>query len=91
MPAGSNKLPISNMNMGGLGVKLIQRVMENKNIDNLETLMHTAMELGVDMIVCSMSMEVMGIHQEELIDGIQIGGVATYLGKAEESNINLFI
>ncbi|MFS1515296.1 DsrE/DsrF/DrsH-like family protein [Bacillus sp. SCS-151] len=91
MPAGPNKLPISNMNMGGLGVKLIQRVMENKNIDNLETLMHTAMELGVDMIVCSMSMDVMGIHQEELIDGIQIGGVATYLGKAEESNINLFI
>ncbi|WP_335872836.1 CoA-disulfide reductase [Bacillus sp. 2205SS5-2] len=91
MPSGPKKLPISNMNFGGAGAKMIQKVMKNKNVDNLETLMASAIELGVEIVACSMSMDVMGIRQEELIDGIEIGGVATYLGKAEDSNINLFV
>ena len=65
--------------------------MKDKNIDSLEDLMKKAMEAGVRIIACSMSMDVMGIHKEELIDGVEIGGVGTYLGEAEESNVNLFI
>jgi peroxiredoxin family protein/TusA-related sulfurtransferase/rhodanese-related sulfurtransferase len=91
MPKGPNQLPISNMNMAGMGAKMINHVMKKKNVDSLETLMKNAMELGVELIACSMSMDVMGIRREELIDGVDIGGVAAYLGKAEESNVNLFI
>lgn len=91
MPKGTKKLPISNMNMGGMGAKMIRQVMENKNVDSLETLMKNAMEMGVNIVACAMSMDVMGIREEELIEGVEIGGVASYLGKAEDSNINLFI
>lgn len=61
------------------------------NVDSLPMLIENAMELGVKVIACSMSMDVMGIRKEELIDGVEIGGVATYLGKANDSNLNLFI
>ncbi|WP_338754595.1 FAD-dependent oxidoreductase [Bacillus sp. FJAT-52991] len=91
MPRGPKKLPISNMNMGGMGAKMIRTVMEQKNVDSLEKLMVTAMDLGVEITACAMSMDVMGIREHELIDGVQIGGVASYLGQAEDSNVNLFI
>lgn len=91
MPAGPKQLPISNMNMGGMGAKMIRQVMEKKNVDSLETLMANAMNMGVRIVACAMSMDVMGIRKEELIDGVEIGGVATYLGKADDANVNLFI
>ncbi|WP_203362700.1 FAD-dependent oxidoreductase [Bacillus sp. REN10] len=91
MPRGPKQLPISNMNMGGMGAKMIRSVMEKKNVDSLEKLMATAMDLGVEITACAMSMDVMGIQEHELIDGVQIGGVASYLGQAEDSNVNLFI
>jgi CoA-disulfide reductase len=91
MPKGVNDLPLSKMNMAGIGPKMIQYVMEKKNVDNLETLMKNAMAAGVKLVACSMSMDIMGIKREELIDGIEIGGVATYLGDAEEAGLNLFI
>lgn len=91
MPQGTKKLPISNMNMGGLGAKMIKYVMNKKNVDSLEDLIKNAQELGVELVACSMSMDVMGIKKEELIDGIEIAGVASYLGKAEDANTNLFI
>ncbi|MEK4029792.1 DsrE/DsrF/DrsH-like family protein [Pseudobacillus sp. FSL P4-0506] len=91
MPAGPKHLPISNMNMGGMGAKMIRQVMEKKNVDSLETLMENAMNMGVRIVACAMSMDVMGIRKEELIDGVEIGGVATYLGQAENANVNLFI
>ncbi|UWG98261.1 CoA-disulfide reductase [Dehalobacter sp. DCM] len=90
MPRGPRKLPISNMNMGGMGSKMIKYVMKKKNVDTLEDLLHNAMDMGIKLVACSMSMDVMGIKKEELIDGIEIGGVATMLAKAEESNLNLF-
>jgi len=65
--------------------------MSQKNVDSLEILMQNAMDAGVKLVACAMSMDIMGIKEEELIDGVEIGGVASYLGKAEESNINLFI
>ena len=91
LPRGAGKLKLSKMNMGGMGTAMMQGIMKDKNIDSLATMMKKAMENGVKSIACSMSMDVMGIHPEELIDGVEIGGVGTYLGDAEESDVNLFI
>ncbi|SDE88507.1 NADPH-dependent 2,4-dienoyl-CoA reductase, sulfur reductase [Fontibacillus panacisegetis] len=91
MPRGSRKLSMSKMNMMGIGAKMIRGVMKNSNISSLEELMQTALDQGVEIVACQMSMDVMGITREELIDGVKIGGVGYYLGKADESGINLFI
>jgi len=91
MPRGSKKLKLSTMNMMGMGGEMIRRVMKNKNISSLEDLIKLAMDSGVEVVACSMTMDLMGLKQEELIDGIKIGGVGYYLGEAEESNVNLFI
>ena len=91
LPRGSRKLKLSKMNMGGMGTAMMKKIMKDKNIDSLEDLIRKAMDNGVKLVACSMSMDVMGIRPEELIDGVEIGGVGTYLGDAEESNVNLFI
>ena len=91
MPQGISKLKLSKMHMGGMGTAMMRKVMKDKNIDSLEDLVKKAMDNGVKMIACTMSMDVMGITKEELIDGIEYAGVGTYLGDAEESNVNLFI
>ncbi|MBP1926473.1 CoA-disulfide reductase [Sedimentibacter acidaminivorans] len=91
MPRGVNKLKLSKMHMGGMGTAMMKKVMNDKNIDSLEDLIKKAMNNGVKMIACTMSMDVMGITKDELIDGIDYAGVGTYLGDAEESNVNLFI
>lgn len=91
MPRGSKKLGLSRMNMAGMGSKMIRKVMNDKNIDSLEELIKKAQENGVRIVACAMSMDVMGIKREELIDGVEIGGVANYLGAAENSDVNLFI
>ena len=91
LPKGAGRLKLSKMNMAGMGTAMMQGIMKDKNIDSLETMMKKAMENGVKIIACSMSMDVMGIRPEELIDGVEIGGVGTYLGDAEESDVNLFI
>ena len=91
MPRGSEKLGLSRMNMAGMGGKMIREVMKNKNILSLEDLIKAAMENGVELVACTMSMDVMGIKEEEIIDGVTYGGVGYYLGEAEDSNVNLFI
>lgn len=91
MPKGTRKLPLSRMNMGGLGGKLIRHAMKRKNVDSLEQLMQGALNAGVKMIACTMSMDIMGIKQDELLAGVEFGGVASYLGAAEDSGVNLFI
>lgn len=91
LPRGTKELGLSRMNMGGMGTKMMRAIMKDKNIDSLEDMMKKAMENGVRIVACSMSMDVMGIRKEELIDGVEIGGVGTYLADAEESNVNLFI
>ncbi|GAB6168112.1 CoA-disulfide reductase [Clostridium carnis] len=91
MPRGSKRLGLSKMNMGGMGSKMIRGVMKDKNIQSLEDLMEAAIKNGVEIVVCTMSMDVMGIKKEELIDGVSYGGVGYYLGEADESNVNLFI
>lgn len=91
LPAHSGKLKLSKMNMGGAGSWMMRLIMKRKHIESLENLMALAAENGVEMIACTMSMDVMGIKKEELIDHVVLGGVATYLERAEDANINLFI
>ncbi|WP_308639814.1 DsrE/DsrF/DrsH-like family protein [Paenibacillus silvisoli] len=91
MPRGSQKLSLSRMNMLGIGTKMIRGVMKGHNISSLEQLMEAAIRQGVEVVACQMSMDVMGIKKEELIAGAKIGGVGYYLGKADQSGINLFI
>ena len=91
MPRGVDKLKLSKMNMAGMGTAMMKMVMRGKNVDSLQTLMEKAMQNGVRLVACTMSMDVMGIRQEELIDGVELAGVGAYLGDAEESNVNLFI
>lgn len=91
MPKGPKKLKLSKMNMAGMGSKMMKKVMKDKNVSSLEELMQQAMENGIKIIACTMSMDIMGIRKEELIDGVEYAGVATYLGSAEESNVNLFV
>ncbi|MGM9903799.1 MAG: DsrE/DsrF/DrsH-like family protein [Enterococcus sp.] len=91
LPNGASSLPISSMNMGGAGSKMIQAVMKQKNVDPLPTMIEKAQELGIKFVACTMSMDIMGIEKEELFDFVEYGGVATYLGDSENANLNLFI
>ncbi len=91
MPKGSGKLPLSKMNMGGMGAKMIRGVMKNKNVDSLEDLIKASIANGVELVACAMSMDVMGLKIEELIDGVKMGGAAAMLAHAEESDMSLFI
>lgn len=91
LPAHAEKLPLSQMNMMGMGPTMIKQIMKKHNVDDLETLIQNAINMGVKVVACAMSMELMGIKQEEFIEGVQIGGVASYLGAAEDSGLNLFI
>ncbi|NLV51369.1 MAG: FAD-dependent oxidoreductase [Clostridiales bacterium] len=91
MPRGTSKLKLSKMNMGGMGTAMMKKIMGDKNVDSLETLIRKALNSGVKLVACTMSMDIMGIKKEELIDGVELGGVGAYLGEAEESNVNLFI
>lgn len=91
LPKGSKQLKLSKMHMGGVGPKLIRGLMKEYNVDSLEMMIEQAMDAGVNIIACNMSMDLMGVHADELIDGVTFGGVATYLAEGEESDINLFI
>ena len=91
MPKGTKKLGLSRMNMGGAGAKMIRAVMKSKGVSSLEELIQNAIDHGVKLVACQMSMDIMGIKREELIDGVELGGVATFLGSVEQSNMSLFI
>jgi tRNA 2-thiouridine synthesizing protein A len=92
LPQGISHLDsISKLNNAGLGVKLLRKVMRDKHVDAPADLLATLVEGGAQLIACQMSMDVMGIRHEELIDGVEIGGVAAFLGEAQESGTTLFI
>lgn len=91
LPRGTGKLKLSRMNMAGMGTAMMKGIMRNKNVDPLEALIAKAKANGVKLVACTMSMDVMGIKAEELIDGVELAGVGSYLGDAEESDVNLFI
>ncbi len=91
MPKGADKLTLSKMNMGGLGTFIMKKVMKYKNISTLNELIKQAQNQGIKFIACKMSMDVMGIKEEELIDNVEIAGVAKYIAESNNSNSNLFI
>ncbi|MCR5022001.1 DsrE/DsrF/DrsH-like family protein [Ruminococcus sp.] len=91
MPRGTKRLGLSRMNMGGMGAKMIRGIMKSKGVDTLEGLMESAKKQGVRLVACQMSMDIMGIRQEELIDGVELGGAATFIGSGEQSDMSLFI
>ncbi len=91
MPKGTEKLTLSKMNMLGAGSLMMKWVMKQKNVSTLNELLTQAREAGIKFIACNMSMDVMGIKPEELIDGVEIGGVAKYIEESSYSNSNLFI
>ena len=91
MPSSAAKLKLSKLNMLGVGTALMKYVMRSKNVDSLEDLMAGAISDGVRLVACSMSMDVMGISREELIDGVDIGGAAAYVASANKANHTLFI
>jgi peroxiredoxin family protein/TusA-related sulfurtransferase len=91
MPRGADKLTLSKMNMAGMGTGMMKEIMKRKNVQSLPELIQSAIDNGVKLVACTMTMDLMGIKREELIDGIEEGGVAMYLDRAEAGNVNLFI
>lgn len=91
LPSNTSKLPLSKMNMAGMGPKMIKHIMKKNNVDTLEQLIENALKMNVKVVACAMSMDLMGIKKEELIDGVEIAGVASYLGAADDAGLNLFI
>ena len=91
MPRGSDKMGLSNMNFAGMGPKMIKHVMKKHNAMSLPHLIELAQEQEVKLIACTMTMDLLGLQQEELLDGIEYAGVAAYLADAEDGNVNLFI
>jgi len=91
LPSDTMALKLSKMHMMGIGSKMMRFIMKKKGIDSLESLRQQALDSGVEFIACQMSMDVMGVKAEELLDEVTIGGVATYMERADKSNVNLFI
>lgn len=91
LPSHSRRLRLSKLNMAGMGPAMMRHIMKKKNIDSLETLRDMAVANGVEFIACQMSMDVMGVSRDELLDNVSVGGVATYMNRADSSNVNLFI
>ncbi len=90
-PSSSKQLPVSQMNYFGIGAKMLRKMMADKNVASLEEMIEMSQEMGVKMLACEMSRDVMGISEEELISGLEPAGVAAFLGESLRSRTNLFI
>ncbi|RTE09825.1 DsrE/DsrF/DrsH-like family protein [Paenibacillus whitsoniae] len=91
MPRGPEKLGLSKMNFGGMGPKMIKHVMKKHNALSLPQLIELAQEQGVRLVACTMTMDLLGLQEQELLDGIEYAGVAAYLGDAADAKVNLFV
>jgi len=91
MPRGVEEFPLTQMNYGGLGKKIIKSVMKKHNVKTPDKMIKDAQELGVEFIACTMSMDLLGIRKEELLEGVSFAGVAKYISHADDSNVTLFI
>jgi peroxiredoxin family protein len=91
MPKGTGRLGLSKMNFAGMGAPLMKKVMRRANAMSLEDLVASAREQGVKFVACTLSMDILGFKEEEMIPGLEYAGVASYLGEADEANVNLFI
>ncbi|WP_411954375.1 DsrE/DsrF/DrsH-like family protein [Alkalibacillus sp. S2W] len=91
MPRGAKNLPLSKMNFAGMGPQMIKSVMKKHNAMPVEDLIDMAKEQDVTLLACTMTMDLLGIKEEELIDGVELGGVAAYIAEGEDGAVNLFI
>ncbi len=91
LPSSSKKLKLSKLNMGGMGTIMMRNRMISKKVDSLESMIQSAIDSGIELVACQMSMDVMGVAKEELMDAVTVGGVAVYLERAGQANVNLFI
>ncbi|MFS0690257.1 DsrE/DsrF/DrsH-like family protein [Sporosarcina sp. 179-K 8C2 HS] len=91
MPRGADKMGISKMNMAGMGPKMIKHVMKKHNAMTLPQLIDLAKEQDIKLVACTMTMDLLGLDQVELLDGVDYAGVAAYLADAQDGNVNLFI
>jgi peroxiredoxin family protein len=91
LPAGTGQLPLSQMNFFGAGAKIIRKLMNDHEVTSIEEFVEMAQEFGVRMTACDMSRELLGIRDEELIDGLEFGGVASFMGDSARSKASLFI
>ncbi|KJD45854.1 DsrE/DsrF/DrsH-like family protein [Paenibacillus terrae] len=91
MPRGPQKLALSKMNFAGLGPQMIKHVMKKHNALSLPQLIELAQEQGIKLVACTMTMDLLGLQQEEMMDGLEYAGVAAYLGDASQGKVNLFI
>ena len=90
-PSNSTQLPVSKMNYFGVGAKMLRQMMKDNNVSSLEEMIEMAREMGVKMLACEMSKDVMGIQDEEPVGGLESAGVAAFLGESLRSRTNLFI
>ncbi|MDW8052067.1 MAG: DsrE/DsrF/DrsH-like family protein [Armatimonadota bacterium] len=90
-PVGTRGLGVSKMNFGGIGAKMLRAMMRQQGVPQIEETVQMARDLGVRIVACQMSMDVMGIRKDELLEGVEVGGVATFLGDATRSKVTLFI
>ncbi|MBF0705740.1 MULTISPECIES: DsrE/DsrF/DrsH-like family protein [Bacillales] len=91
MPRGADKMGLSKMNYGGMGKKMIKNVIKKHNVTELPQLIELAQEQEVKLVACTMTMDLLGLQKDELLEEIEYAGVAAYLGDAEDGNVNLFI
>jgi peroxiredoxin family protein len=91
LPAGTTRLGLSQKNFMGAGARIMRKMMRDHNVTSLEDLVKIAQEFGVRMVACDMTRELMGISDEEMMDGVEKGGVATFLGDASRAKVTLFI
>jgi len=90
-PASTEGMGVSRMNYFGAGARMLRSMMDDAGVDSVEKLLALARELGVKLVACTMSMDVMGVAKEQLVDGVELGGAATFLGEASRSKVSLFI
>lgn len=91
LPGGLGQMGLSQMNFFGAGAQIIRKLMRDHGVMSVEELFDLARELGVRMVVCDMSRELLGVRDDELVDGLEHGGVATFLGDASRAKVTLFI
>jgi len=91
MPRGADKMGLSNMNFAGMGPKMIKHVIKKHNAMTLPQLIEMAQEQDIKLVACTMTMDLLGLQQEELLENVEYAGVAAYLADAENGNVNLFI
>lgn len=91
LPGSTQQMGLSQMNFMGMGAKIIRKLMRDHNVTSVEDFVTMARELEVKMTVCDMSRELLGIKDEELIDGLEVGGVASFMGDAATSKVTLFV